>query len=408
MSPEQTAGALDAAQAHEAAGRTGAAERVLLEVLARDPFQVEALNRLAVLVGRAGRVDRAVELLRRAVAAGPLVPHAHYHLGIALYHKGQLGAAAESLGRAIALWPEFADAHAVLGMVHLLVGDYDRGLAEYEWRSGMSGFVAPPPIPVPTWDGSPLGSRTVVLRAEQGFGDTIQFARFAPLVKARHPGCGVVLEVQPALRRLLARFPGTDAVVAVGEPVAADVQVPLMGVMRRLGAAAETIPGPAASPWSVAVPVGGSTSLGPADGRRRLGVVWAGSPTNTNDGYRSMPVGQLAPLLAVGGVRWVSLQVGAEPPPGVANGTAGVVDFADTAAVVAQLDGVVTVDTAVAHLAGSMGLPVWLMVPWLPDWRWGLGRSETPWYPTVRLFRQPAEGAWGPVVAAVARDVGGR
>ena len=398
MSTDPIAHALAAAAALADAGRVAAAERLLLEVLARAPHEPEALHRLGVLVGRSGRIDRAIDLLRRAVAAAPADAVAHYHLGVAVSQKGNLPAAAESFAQAIALRPDLAEPHANLAMTWLLAGDYDRGLPEYEWRAGVAGFVRPPPIDRPMWDGtSSLAGRTLLLRAEQGFGDTIQFSRYAGRIRDRFGG-RLVLEVQPALRRLLDGYPGTDAVVSVGEATDADVWLSLLSSPRVMDTRLATIPGPTAvrPPSSVRrVP----------DGGRRLGLVWAGSPTNTNDGNRSLPVGRLAPLTAVPGIRWFGLQLGRPCPAGVTDLMPGVRDFADTAALVAQLDGIVTVDTAVAHLAGSMDKPTWLMLPLLPDWRWGLGRADTPWYPSVRLFRQPAYAAWEPVVAAVARAI---
>ncbi len=410
MTGPSTEQLLGQAAALEAGGRPAEAERVFLGVLARQPFQPDALHRLAVLSGKAGRFDRAIELLRRLVTVTPADAVAHYHLGVAVHHKGRLGEAMAAFDRAVAVDPDLAEAHVNRALLWMLTGDYDRGLPEYEWRARVAAAAHPPAVPQPMWTGDPLAGRTLLLRAEQGYGDTIQFARYAPLLAAT--GGRVILEVQPPLKRLLAGCPGAAAVVATGEPLPPfDVYLPLLSVMRCLGTRPATFPG-LAGPLrpDPALAAGWAGRLGSRAVGRRLGLVWAGSPANTNDANRSVSPAALAPLLGLAGVRWFSLQTGpaaAALPAGVADLSPGLHDFAYTAAALAQLDGLVTVDTAVAHLAGSMGVPVWLMLPFVPDWRWQLGRPDTPWYPSARLFRQAAPGDWPTVVAAVAAALGG-
>ena len=406
MTPDPT-DAMAAADRHAAAGDFAAAADVLRPALARHPSDAAVLHRLGMWVGRAGQLDEAVDLLRRAVALAPAEAVAHYHLGVALNARGRPADAVAAFSAAVAIDPTLAEARVNRALLRMTAGDFAAGLPEYEWRTRHGGFVGVAGCDRPVWDGSPLAGRSVLVQCEQGLGDTIQFARHLPLLKARGAG-RVVFQCQPPLRRLLASTAGADVVVVIGDPPPpVDVRVPLLSLMVRLGTAVL----PPVRPYLRADPplaAAWAGRLGPADGRRRVGLVWAGSPANTNDAARSMPPAALAPLAAVPGVRYVSLQTGpaaagvADAPPGTVDVAAGLRDFADTAAAVDGLDAVVTVDTAVAHLAGTMGKPVLLMLPYVPDWRWGWARPDTPWYPTARLFRQPMLGDWASVVAAVA------
>ncbi len=413
MTPPSSADELvAAADGHEAAGRATDAERAVRAVLSVDPDHAGATHRLGVWLGRAGRLDEAITLLRRAAALAPADPVARYHLGVAANAVGRPAEAEAAFAAAAALDPAMAEPRVNWALLRMTAGDYAGGLPAYEWRARHGRFVGAAGSDRPVWDGSPLAGRSVLAQCEQGLGDTIQFARYLPALKRRGAG-RVVLQCQPPLRRLLAAVPGADAVVSTADPAPpVDARVPLLSLMLRLGTA-----GPAAAPPPAAVRADPalvaewSARLGPADGRRRVGLVWAGSPTNTNDAARSMPAAALAPLAAVPGVRWYALQTGpaaATTPAWATDVARAFADFADTAAVVAQLDAVVTVDTAVAHLAGTMGRPVLLMLPYVPDWRWGWATPATPWYPTVRLFRQPSLGDWPAVVRGVAAALGTR
>jgi hypothetical protein len=296
-------------------------------------------------------------------------------------------------------------------MAWLLLGDYERGWAEYEWR-WRTGEMHLPSFAQPRWDGAPLGGRTVLLYAEQGLGDALQFVRYAPLVRQR--GGRVIVACRAPLLRLLAGCAGIDRLAdQAGDLPAFDVYAPLLSLPHLLGTTLATVP--AAVPYLHADPAlverwRGELAAGPAF---RVGIGWQGSPLHPADRRRSVPVSFFRPLAAVPGVRLYSLQkgTGAEQLGGphgrfpAEDLSPRLADFADTAAVMKNLDLVITVDTALAHLAGALGLPVWVALPFAPDWRWLTGRDDSPWYPTARLFRQPRAGAWAEVFGALAAEL---
>jgi hypothetical protein len=256
------------------------------------------------------------------------------------------------------------------------------------------------------WGGEPLAGRRILLWGEQGAGDGIQFVRYAPLV--RNAGGDVTLEVLPHLERLMGWMEGGYPVVnALTTGVEFDVQCPLMSLPERFGTSLESIPSAA----RFLVPAASRTKWAARlrTGRRAVGLVWAANPSYMNNSARSVPAHELSPLIRLTGVQCLGLQVGpasSETPEGLINLADELVDFAETAAVISELDLVITVDTAVAHLAGSLGKPVWLLLTYSPDWRWMLDREDTPWYPTMRLFRQKRPGEWGEVLDRVVRDLG--
>jgi hypothetical protein len=300
-------------------------------------------------------------------------------------------------------------------MALLAAGDLTAGWREYEWRwktaqlrSGYRDFGKP------LWQGEAGAGRTLLIWAEQGFGDTLQFCRFAPLAAAR--GWRVVMVVQKALVRLLGSLPGVDQVLpsgAVMPPI--DSQCPMLSLPLALGITLDTIPcAPSylsADPSHVAA---WKARLPPLCGERlRVGLVWAGNPGRSPvlsavDRRRSMPPELLASLLGIDGVAFFSLQKGSHAlsgRPGLIDVMAEMTDFADTAALVANLDLVISVDTAVAHLASAVGTQVWMLDRFDPCWRWLTGRRDSPWYPGLRIYRQPEHGAWSAVVSAVAADL---
>ena len=262
----------------------------------------------------------------------------------------------------------------------------------------------------PRWKGEDLNGRTVLLYAEQGFGDTIQFIRYAPLVKQR--GGRVMFVCMPEVAPLLVNFAGVDEMVPQGTLPPFHLHCPLLSLPMIFNTRVETIP--ASVPYLKADPrlsEQWSMKLQSRPGRLKVGLAWAGRPTHADDARRSMRLAQLAPLAQVKGVTFFSLQKGeaaaesARAPAGMdlIDCAADLHDFADTAALVSQLDLVVAVDTAVAHLAGAMGKPVWVLLPFKPDWRWLLDRNDTPWYPTMRLFRQGGKREWDGVTEEVAK-----
>ncbi len=284
-------------------------------------------------------------------------------------------------------------------MARLLDGDYAAGWPDHEWRRRDAQFAGDfPALDGPEWDGGEIAGRTILVWAEQGLGDAIQFARYLPLLVAR--GARVVLACAAPLRRLLA-LPGVTVVAQDAALPPHDCWVLQMSLPLRFGTTVATIPAP-----------GGYLSAAATDGQGgfRVGLAWAGNPAHRNDARRSLPTAALAPLAGMKGVGWTNLQPGGKgtelaimhrlPPP-----QAGLTDLADTAACIAGLDLVVSADTAVAHLAGALGKKVWIMLPHAPDWRWMLGRADSPWYARARLFRQERPGDWDGVVARVAEGL---
>ncbi len=342
--------------------------------------------------------------LRTAIALDPHLPEAHASLGFLLAGCGRLGEAAAACEAAIRLRPDFARAHWNLSFALLLAGDFGRGWEEYEWRKRHDRFARDfLSLPGREWQGEPLGGKTLLVRAEQGLGDTIQFARYLPLLAER--GARVVLACAPALVPLLRTLHGVTAVPKSAALPPYDVWVDQMSLPRLFGTVPDTIP--AAGGYLGAGPARVAAWRAGGAGEPRVGIVWAGNPGHSNDARRSLPVEALAPILAVRGIEWVSLQVGPASGAitarfGIADRSAALTDFAATAALVASLDLVIAVDTSTAHLAGAMGKPVWVIIPFAPDWRWMHGRADSPWYASLRLFRQSAPGDWAGVAERVA------
>ena len=289
------------------------------------------------------------------------------------------------------------------------MGRFEQGWPGYEWRWKCKEFGSLPPFQPPLWDGSSLDGRTILVHAEQGLGDTLQFIRYVPSLHQR--GGRVILMCQPPLVRLLTRSPGIERLLAHGDPVPEfDVHTPLLSLPRLLGTTLESVP--ADVPYLEAEPQlveAWRHRLGSYPGFK-VGIVWQGNPKFRLDRLRSIPLAQFAPLARVPGVHLFSLQKG----PG-AEQLAAVTDrfpvtdlgrrlddFMDTAAVLKNLDLVISVDTAIAHLAGALGIPVWVALPFAPDWRWLMGREDSPWYPTMRLFRQTRPGQWEDVFHHIA------
>jgi hypothetical protein len=313
---------------------------------------------------------------------------------------GRPEAALQALERAIALAPDYADAHWNRALTLLLAGDFAQGWPAYEWRWRATG-MREPDLAAPRWDGGPLDGQTILLHAEQGLGDSIHFVRYAPLVAAR--GGRVIVQCPAPLARLLATCAGVARVIPRGEPLPPfELQAPLMSLPGLLNTRLDNIP--AEVPY-LAPPAGAGAAaqaalaaLAALGARRTVGVVWAGNPAHENDRNRSCPARCFAALGAPERAL-VSLQKGAGADdiaaiPGALDLGPRLEDFAATAAAIARLDLVIAVDTATAHLAGALGRPVWLLLPHAPEWRWQLRRDDSPWYPTMRLFRQERPGDW--------------
>lgn len=343
----------------------------------------------------------AIEEFRVAITQQPDFPQAYTAMGNALHEIGQIDQSIDAYERGIALNPGLATPYYNLGINYLLKGDFLRGWEGFESRRCVRDFM---PFcrnfAEPLWDGSDLRGRSILLHAEQGFGDTIQFARYVTLVKQRGAGQIFVL-TQPELQSLIGAMPGIDLTVSDEELLPPfDLHCPLPGLPLRLKTSLATIP--ASIPYLAGSPTRieyFKRKLGHGSSRR-VGLAWAGRPEHQNDLMRSITLSQLAPLAQTPNVRWISLQKGRTAIEAANSGiplydlTADLEDFSDTAALIANLDLVIAVDTAVAHLAGAMGKPVWVLLPFVPDWRWMLERDDSPWYPTMQLFRQPQAGDW--------------
>jgi tetratricopeptide (TPR) repeat protein len=434
-------------------GDTAGAIEQFREAIKAEPNYVAAHFNLGNLLDATGHPEQAVVVLEKVLRMQPHFAPAHFGLGHALAAIGQHAQALPQFERAVGLDPKYgvawvglANTHLALGahkaalraydealrldpqfvaaqlnraMALLALGDYARGLRGYEWRLQTAGSVAIPQVP--RWNGEPMPRRTLWIRSEQGFGDTLQFVRFVPFA-AKLVG-ELVLEVQPALLALLepAAHAAGVTLKSTADTIApkADAFCPLLSLPLALGILdPDAIP--TRTPYLV-VPAASRKkwrgSLG-GQAKRNIGIAWSGriQPGET----RSIPLELLDPLFALPGIDWIVLQ------PAIANEERAMLDahpnakaihrldeatarrlddFADTAAIVSRLDGVVSVDTALAHLAGALGKPLWLMLPFAADWRWGIDTPTSPWYPKAQLFRQSAPGAWAGVIERVASDV---
>ena len=323
-----------------------------------------------------------------------------------MYELGRLDEARASFDHAVGIRPNFAQAHWNRAQAMLLAGAFARGWREHEWRLAAHPELQRP-FAQPLWLGEePLAGKTLLLHAEQGLGDTIQFCRYAPLAGAR--GARVVLEVQTSLVDLLRDLPGVSSVVARGDPLPPFVlHCPLPSLPLAFGTTLATIP--AQTPY-LRVPADRAAAWEARLGRKRprVGLVWSGNAGHRRDRSRSIPLYALMPLFDLDAT-FVSLQKDVraadqavlQQTPKLVDVSAGLESFADTAALIGELDLVIAVDTSVAHLTGALGKRLWLLLPAAPDWRWLTGRDDSPWYPTARLFRQNDARAWGPVVTRV-------
>ena len=394
-------------------GRLDEAVMCFRKAIELEPDFAEAHTNLGNALKDQGQLDEAVACCRRAIELAPNMPEAHSNLGGVLEVCGRLHEAVACYRRAIELAPNMPEGHFHLSMALLAQGDMSAGWEEYEWRWKTRLMIRERRnFAQPQWRGEPAEGRTLLIHAEQGFGDTLQFCRYAPLAAAR--GLRVIMEVPKPLVRLLRGLPGVDQVVGHGDALPRfDLQSPMVSLPRAIGTTIETIPG--------AVPYLYADDSEVAYWRRRLafmsterpriGLVWAGSPANHSPAMaarRSIAPELLAPLFEFHGLQFFSLQKYGPAAPGnfpLIDFMEEMEDFADTAAMVANLDLIISVDTAVAHLAAAIGKPVWLMNRFDSCWRWLSGRRDSPWYPTLRIYEQPKPGDWDFVVNKIAGDL---
>jgi tetratricopeptide (TPR) repeat protein len=390
-------------------GRFIEALPLLQQSAARVPAEPEFHNNLGLGLAALDRNVEAIAAYRATLSLKPAHATASNNLGLALQAMNRVPEAIAAYRQALSVTPGFAHAHWNLALALLANGEYAEGWREYEWRLRLPELGArAPALPFARWDGSDLRDRTLLLIAEQGVGDALQFVRFATDVAAR--GAHVVVQAPAALVSLLATVPGVGETVPTGAaPPPGDLALPLLS----LGVLLDVRPGDLAG-----IPYIRSDAALRADatrridairgGRRAIGIAWAGAAHHLNDRRRSISPALLAPLFALSGIAWFSLQQGPREAaiadvPGADSLTRlpANAQWPDTAALIDALDAVVTVDTSIAHLAGALGKPVDVMLPFAPDWRWGPTGSTTPWYSTARLFRQSTIGDWQTVIAEV-------
>jgi FKBP-type peptidyl-prolyl cis-trans isomerase 2 len=369
----------------------------------------EAHHNLGLINKDKGQLDEAIICFLRVLQLQPDHANAYYNLGNTLVAKGQFSEAMQCYQKAVEINPGHADAHWSIGLMHLRLGNFEDGWKAYEKRWQLKDVMVKSRFKQPEWDGQRIEGRTILLYAEQGFGDTMQFVRYVPLVAER--GARVIVECQKELVSLLRNTAGVSEIIAKGEQYPDfDIHCPLLSLPLIFGTTAGTIPSkiPYLSTDPALVQKWRSKSewdKSPV----KVGLAWAGNPKLKFGHSRSCSLDAFASLAGRDNVTFYSLQVGdasvqtKDAPAGMrlVDYTEEITDFADTAALIQNLDLIVSVDTAVAHLAGALGKPVWTLLPFVPDWRWMLEREDSPWYPTMRLFRQPSPGDWESVIARI-------
>jgi tetratricopeptide (TPR) repeat protein len=416
IDPEFAEALCGQAAALQALGRRDEALACLQSAVGRRPgFGLAHCNLGSALFG-AGRLAEARTHLERAAELEPARPEYQFNLASVLVSEGQLDAAIAAFDRALELQPDYPEAQSGRGTALLARGDFQAGWSDYEVRLRCPN-ASLTPLPQFQWDGSPLAGRTLLVRGEQALGDALQFVRYLPLVAQQ--GGKVILSERPALARLLSTA-GVGGIATSDQPLPAfDVHIPLLSLPRVLGTSLETVPHDVpylhaeddrAAAWR--------EKLAAYQGLK-VGIAWQGGTAYRADHLRSIPLACFAPLAGVPGVRLLSLQKGhGAQEIGQLGGSFEVVDlaasldndgdaFVDTAAVMKNLDVVISSDTAVAHLAGALGVPVWVALSTAADWRWMRDREDSPWYPTMRLFRQRTLGLWSEVFARMAGELAG-
>ena len=378
-----------------------------------NPNFAEAHGSLGNAFSAKGEYSAAIDSYRKAAELQPESAMAHSNLAAALSAAGEFDAALAEARRSLEITPDYADAHVTVGVIQLLRGELAEGWKHYESRwEGARHLPKRIWSSQPVWDGTGGEGKRLLLHSEQGFGDTIQFARYAKLAAQR--GCKVYLVVPPQVLPVVRGIEGVHTAVAVEQPPPPfNAQCSLLSMPFISGTTLADIP--ADVPYikaDIATAERWRARFDPIDRRKKIGIAWAGRKTHSNDRKRSVPLGKFSLLGGVPDLHWVNLQKedGAEQlagaPMPISDWTRDLKDFGDTAGLVANLDLVICADTAVAHLAGAMGKPVWVLLPLVPDWRWMLGREDSPWYPAMRLFRQETAGDWDGVMRRVLDALG--
>jgi tetratricopeptide (TPR) repeat protein len=370
----------------------------------------ESFNNRAAALIYLNRVEEAVTQCQRAIALKPEYAEARNTLASALMKQGRYPDAMDAFKHTLRLSPEYAEAHSNLGMIHLVQGEFETGWREYQWRLKCPAFTERYTAPHPRWEGGPFPDKTLLVHYEQGMGDSIQFIRYLPRVKAL--GGTVLYQDRPPLSVLFNRCPGVDHFISTKETSMPhfDMQVSVMSLPHLFATQAHSIPTTAVY---LKAEVDRIKRMRPHIQSHdfNVGIVWAGSKAHKNNRNRSCDAALFQTLAQCPGIGLYGLQKPDNEPAIPESLTASLVtnlgehfeDFSDTAGAIAHMDLVITVDTSVLHLACAMGKPTWALIPFVPDWRWMLDRTDSPWYPTLRLFRQAQPGQWQPVFDAVAK-----
>ncbi|MEP6834009.1 MAG: tetratricopeptide repeat-containing glycosyltransferase family protein [Gemmatimonas sp.] len=406
-------------------GATAIALKAVRLLVEKHSDDADLQSMLGTLLHRTGAMEEAGHVLHRAVLRWPSHVPTLMNTARLLVADGNYAGALRNYDRALKVSPKHASARWQRGMLRLTIGDWAGGWTDHEARRTLPVHEVGVPAGIPAWDGKNANGKTLLLWGEQGLGDQIQGVRFAQLLASL--GARVVVRCAPPLKRLFANVDGVAEVFADGEVLpSCDAHVPMLSVPFLLKLFDET----SYSTGSYLLPALGTTVSSTSRHqfrdphqlfhRTRVGFAWAGSPGHVNDQLRSLPTSQLAPLLDGVSVQWISLQVGPRAadlhllPPHVRGAVVDVAptltDFIDTAHVICALDRVVTVDTSIAHIAGALGVPTLLLIPFVPDWRWQLVREDTPWYRSVTIIRQPSAGDWAGAITRARREIsaGGR
>ncbi len=386
--------------------RYEAAVACLSRAVSLVPEDAAAHSNLANALRSVGRLKEAAQCHRRSLELAPDAAGTHYNLALVLRDSGDIAAAMQQFERAVELGYRSSDLYWDRALAYLTNGELKSGFADYEWRWRLPE-VSARVLPGKPWKGESLEGRTLFVYAEQGFGDTIQFARYVPMIAGQAKR--VVFECQAPLLRLLSgseKFTDVE-LIRQGEQVPPfDFHVALLTLPHLVGTTLSTIP--VDIPY-FSLPTGSDNPPAPRAGLT-VGLAWTGKPTHRNDRNRSIALAQLAPLLQLSQVNFIGLQVGTAAQEIAALGYGSVIenrapalkDFADTALAIQAVDLVISIDSAVAHLAGALGRPIWTLIPYVPDWRWMRQRDDSPWYPTMRLMRQRAPGDWAELLRRVA------
>ena len=345
-----------------------------------------------------GKLEKSVQAYQKAIQIQPGYAEAYFNLGNSLREQGKLKESTQAYQKAIQIQPDYADAHFNLAMLLLLQGQFVEGWEKYEWRWDSSLKSQKRNFKRPLWDGTSLSRKSILIYAEQGFGDSIQFARYIDLFPDT---ATIIVACQPELKSLLKSIERIDTLVTKGEDIPNfDFHAPIVSLPHIFGTVLETIP--AKTPYLYPDKNPDFSFLSDDERDLKVGIAWAGSPTHINDRNRSISLNNFKCLLDIKGCEFFSLQVGEHHRDIKQCGYSRIIkdlgkqftNFHHTASVILQLDLVISVDTAVVHLAGALGKPVWTLLPFIPDWRWMLNRSDSPWYPSMTLFRQRKRGDW--------------